>query len=137
MSGIPKFIVAALVLIVQKDSILLVQQNIGEGLWGIPGGIVEIGETIEQTAQREVCEETGLKVELRRIVGFYTVPREHALVVTFEAEICGGTMTTITDETADCRYFSFSALPQNMRPYHRERVQDFRGNASSITYRIQ
>jgi ADP-ribose pyrophosphatase YjhB (NUDIX family) len=58
----------------QAGAILLIERT-DNGLWTIPGGGMEVGETIAQTAIREVKEETGLDVTVQRLVGIYSNPR--------------------------------------------------------------
>jgi ADP-ribose pyrophosphatase YjhB (NUDIX family) len=61
---IPLIVVGAGVLIVNTEKGLLLEKRKDNGLWGIIGGIMEIGESIEETAKREVFEETGLIIKL-------------------------------------------------------------------------
>jgi ADP-ribose pyrophosphatase YjhB (NUDIX family) len=53
---------------------LLLQQRSDGGQWGLPGGSVEIGESVRDAVRREVQEETGLTVSMRRLVGVYSEP---------------------------------------------------------------
>jgi ADP-ribose pyrophosphatase YjhB (NUDIX family) len=53
---------------------LLLQQRSDGGQWGLPGGSVEIGESVSDAVVREVREETGLTVTPRRLVGVYSDP---------------------------------------------------------------
>ncbi len=59
------------VLISDKDRYLIVKRgkDPNSGLWSIPGGLVEIGERVSEAAVREVKEETGLDVNLVRVIG--------------------------------------------------------------------
>jgi 8-oxo-dGTP diphosphatase len=66
----------------------------GYGLWAQPGGFLEIDETAIQGAVRETREETGLEVEVTRIVGIYSRPKAAIVVVTYEARIVGGQRRT-------------------------------------------
>ena len=132
-----RLIVAALALIHSDEGVLLVQQNIGAGLWGIPGGHIEAGETVERAALREVREETGLIVTLGPVVGFYTVPTEEAVSVLFAATVVGGALQRVTAETADCRFFAPDPLPAAFRPHHRQRVLDFLSGGTLPVFRVQ
>ena len=71
------------------------------GQWALPGGFVEVGETVEAAAVREVAEETGLAVELARLVGVYSAPdrdpRGHNVSVAFLARVLGGELAAATD----------------------------------------
>ncbi len=72
-----------------------------EGLWALPGGFVEVGETLEAAAAREAEEETGLEVEVVRLVGVYSDPdrdpRGHNVSVAFLASVQGGEPSAATD----------------------------------------
>ena len=72
-----------------------------EGQWALPGGFVEVGETVEQAAVRETEEETGLKVEITRLVGVYSEPerdpRGHNVSVAFLARTLSGQMQAASD----------------------------------------
>ena len=72
-----------------------------EGQWALPGGFVEVGETVRQAAVREVAEETGLAVEISRLVGVYSEPdrdpRGHNVSVAFLARVLSGQMQAASD----------------------------------------
>jgi ADP-ribose pyrophosphatase YjhB (NUDIX family) len=131
----PNLVVAAVVLICENVSILLVQQNIGRHMWGAPGGLMENGETIEQTATREVFEETGLDVQIGRPIGFYSEPGKNALTITFEGNIIGGNMRQTTAETRGCQYFPFGDLPE-LREHHLPFITDFHRHEPNVLYRL-
>ncbi len=57
----------------QRDRIVMVRRRDND-LWALPGGGMDLGESIVQTAVREVKEETGLDVEVTGLVGVYTNP---------------------------------------------------------------
>ncbi|MCX8178674.1 MAG: NUDIX hydrolase [Candidatus Aenigmarchaeota archaeon] len=87
-----KMVVAADVIIEHKGKILIIKRGNDpfKGMPALPGGRHEKDETIEQTAKREIKEETGLDVELTDILGVYSDknrdPREHTLSVVFIAK---------------------------------------------------
>ena len=89
--------------------ILLIKHNGGH--WAFPKGHVEAGETEEQTALREVQEETGLLVKLdtryREMVTFSPAPRTMKDVVYFAATVVSGTETPQLTEVSDVRWVAF------------------------------
>jgi 8-oxo-dGTP pyrophosphatase MutT (NUDIX family) len=115
---------------------LLLQQRSDGGQWGLPGGSVEIGESVAAAVVREVLEETGLAVRPLRIVGVYSDPTLqvvrypdgnvwHYVNVCFECVVRGGTLTTC-DETLALEWFPLDALPAALLPNHRIRIRDAR-----------
>ena len=63
----------------EKGEILL-QRRADNGYWGLPGGKVDIGESVEQGAIREVLEETGLHVTIKRLIGVYSDPQHYSIM---------------------------------------------------------
>jgi len=72
----PNSLVPAATVFVQDDvgRVLLVQRS-DNGLWALPGGVMEVGETLAQCAEREVLEETGYQVKVVEVVGIYSNPK--------------------------------------------------------------
>jgi 8-oxo-dGTP diphosphatase len=72
--------------------VLIERRNAPYG-WALPGGFVDVGETLEQTAVREAFEETGLKVKLKTLLGCYSDPardsRGHTVSAVYIAEAQG------------------------------------------------
>ena len=89
-------------LVVQEDQLLLVRQHVPtrpNPVWLAPGGEVEMGETAMQAAKRETFEETGLQIEITRLVAVheFVEPPFHAVELYFLAKSVGGTLKVGTD----------------------------------------
>jgi 8-oxo-dGTP pyrophosphatase MutT (NUDIX family) len=120
---------------------LLLQQRSDGGQWGLPGGSVEIGESVAAAVVREVLEETGLTVRPLRIVGVYSDPTFqvvrypdgnvwHYVSVCFECKVVRGELTTC-DETLALDYFPVGRLPKTLLPNHRIRIRDARARRAA------
>src|SRR5215469_5762731 len=61
-------------IVTDEEGNVLLHRRRDSGLWALPGGVMDIGETIAKCAEREVKEETGLAVKAYRLVGVYSDP---------------------------------------------------------------
>ncbi|MBO0792725.1 MAG: NUDIX domain-containing protein [Ktedonobacteraceae bacterium] len=129
------FRIAVNALVFVEDRVLLAHRR-DIDWWNLPGGGMEIGETIEEALHREVLEETGLEVAIIRLVGLYSKPQKQEVVMTFLARIIGGTLMTTT-ESRECRFFLPHELPYNILPKHRQRIEDALLNQSQAIIRDQ
>src|SRR5262245_34846113 len=66
--------------------------NPAHGKWTFPGGYVDWGEPVELAAVRETYEETGLTVDLGKLVGVYSYPDTPVVIVVYEARVTGGAL---------------------------------------------
>ena len=112
----------------ERGIVLIRRKNPPFG-WALPGGFVDYGETLENAAIREAKEETGLDVELERLLGVYSDPardaRQHTISTVFVAvarnpeEVAGG------DDATEAVFFPFEALPKNIVFDHGKIIDDF------------
>ncbi len=130
-----QFRIGVYALIFREGEILLALRRDIEW-WNLPGGGLEIGETVEEGVCREVREETGLEVEVEHLVGVYSKPQKQEVVLTFQCRVTRGTLTS-TEESRECRYFAPAAMPTNTLPKHRERVMDALLDQSHAVLRTQ
>lgn len=107
----PRLVVTTLP-VTEAGELVLIRRAIppGYGTWAQPGGFLEADETVIQGAVRETLEETGLIVELTRILGIYSRPQAAVVVVAYQAAIVGGQMA-VTPESLEVRAFAVEDIP--------------------------
>ena len=127
---------AASTAIIQADRILLIQRE-DFRVWELPGGDVDAGESLAQAAIREAREETGLEIELTRLVGMYSlVGARHTLVTAvFAARTTGPVATPDPREISDIGWFSPDALPDDLIWWHRRRIADAFAGVTGAVWR--
>ncbi|KJK57929.1 DNA mismatch repair protein MutT [Saccharothrix sp. ST-888] len=124
-------VVAASAVVTDDSGRILLQRRGDSGNYALPGGTMDLGESLPQTAVREVREETGLEVEITGVVGTYTDPG-HVIAYTdgevrqqfnicFTARVTGGSLA-ISDESTDLRFVAVGQL-DDLPIHHTQRLR--------------
>ncbi len=110
----PKVGVGAVVLD-EAGRLLLVRRGVGpgKGLWALPAGFVDAGEDPRAAAARETLEETGLVVDVGRIIDVYPTGSTTgaSFFLAFEAQLVGGELAA-ADDALDAAFFAADELPE-------------------------
>ncbi|MFE9391222.1 NUDIX hydrolase [Streptomyces sp. NPDC006784] len=124
-------VVAASAVVTDDEGRILLQRRRDNDLWALPGGGMEMTDSLPGAAVREVKEETGLDVEITGLVGTYTDPR-HVIAYTdgevrrqfnvcFTARVVGGRLA-ISDESKDMRFVTPGEIDQ-LPMHHTQRLR--------------
>lgn len=111
---------------------LLLQKRSDCEKWGFPGGMVELGESVKETAVREVKEESGLDVEITSLYGVYSKyfaeytngDKVQPIVHMFKAKITGGELIDKNDETLELKFFDLDEKPMLFCKQHQDVLDD-------------
>ena len=110
-----------------EGGIVFIQRKNPPHGWALPGGFVDVGETVEEAAVREAKEETLLDVRLKRQFHTYSDPdrdpRHHTISVVFIAEARG--IPVAADDAVDIGIFKAETLPEPIAFDHREIAHDY------------
>lgn len=133
-------LVYATVILWDSQHRILVQARTDLPFWGLPGGVLEWGESLEQCARRELREESGLEAGELRLVGLYSSPaydveypngdRAQQFTVCFAGPVAGGSMQVDTAEASDQRFVAVDALPgMPLLPWYADMIADWQRDA--------
>jgi len=137
--------VAACAVVLDDRGRVLLHQRTDNGEWSLPGGAIEPDETAAAACLREVFEETGFHVAIRRLVGVYSDPAITTMrypdgntvayvAILFECTPIGGRPTT-GGESAAVEFFDPAHLPHPFNPEHRIRIADTLSHHAEAIYR--
>ncbi|AAP26136.1 TPA: NUDIX hydrolase [Bacillus anthracis] len=110
----------------EQGQILLQQRQ--NGIWGVPGGFVELGESTEEAGRREVFEETGVEIGTLQLISvfsgkefFVKLPNGDEFYPITIAYLCkdikGGLLKADGIESLSVQFFDFDKLPENISPF--------------------
>lgn len=130
-----KILPATSAIVVRADHRILVQQRSDNRLWGLPGGAVDIGESLVDAVRREVREESGYDVEVVRMSGIYSDPADqivsypdgnviHYVSANFECRVVAGS-PRVDDESLQQRWVDARQLPRPFVVSQKVRVVDW------------
>ncbi len=115
--------------VILDGKILLIRRR-DTGLWALPGGACEVGETPREAVQREVREETGIEMASDNLVGIFDnwmdrrSPSHHLYHVVVRGHAVGGSLLAQPEEILEVGWYSQDALPlvKDFHPGHHSRV---------------
>ncbi|NRD76751.1 NUDIX domain-containing protein [Bacillus sp. BRMEA1] len=131
----PLILVGAVVGVIDEQGRILLQQR-PNGVWGLPGGLLELEESAEEAARREVYEETGIEVGQLELVGvfsgkqyfvklangdeFYPVTIAYA-----SKDLKNNDIQIDGEETIDARFFNPRELPEQASPLVKSLIERY------------
>lgn len=132
----PVILVGAVTVVTNNgNQILLQQRRVPYGKWGLPGGLMELEESTEDAARREVLEETGLildELELINILSgkkyFITAQNGdefYSVTVAYHSKNPKGELVIDQEESLDFQYFEIDELPDEIVGSHKEIIDSY------------
>ncbi|SHF01376.1 NUDIX hydrolase [Clostridium fallax] len=113
---------------IEKDNKVLLQRRVDNDAWGVPGGALELGESLEEAAVREVREETGLIIDKEDLKLFKTFSGKelhhiypngdevYNVATAFTTKVFKGEFKYQKEETKDLKFFGKDEIPENLNP---------------------
>jgi len=105
----------AVLVLNQKNQLLLVKRSVepAKGMWCLPGGFIEIDESIEEAALRELEEEAGLKGEIGDLIDFFSQRNQYygsILIFGYRVNVLGGVLKA-GDDAREAVFYDLDTLP--------------------------
>lgn len=132
----PLILVRPTVLVINKlGEILLVCHN--DDIWGVPGGLMELGESVEECAAREIKEEIGLTVKNLKLFGVFSGKELYAklrngheyynIVIGYLCTDYEGEINVDGHEIKSAKFYNINDLPENTDPFVKSKIKEYAG----------
>ena len=131
----PLILVGVAVAVINEYGEILLQKR-SDGLWGVPGGFMELGESTEDVGRREVLEETGIEIGQLDLVGVFS-GQQHFVklpngdefypvtIAYISKEIQGGVLKADGEETLEAKFFKVNELPERLNPLIKNLIKQY------------
>ncbi|WP_102691615.1 NUDIX hydrolase [Rummeliibacillus pycnus] len=130
----PIILPGSVVLILNKQNEILLQKR-HDGGWGLPGGLMELGESLEDVARREVLEKTGLVINELHLLGVFSGPdyyiklqngdELYSVTAVFYTTNVSGDLVIDYTESETLQYFSLLNLPNELTNEYKSYIEPF------------
>ena len=131
----PIILVGAVVGVIDAHGKILLQKR-PEGIWGLPGGILELGESVEEAARREVFEETGVEIGQLQLINVFSGKQYFrklangdefypVTIAYISKDIKSSTIRIDGEESIDAGFFDIRKLPEHTSPLVRVMVEQY------------
>jgi 8-oxo-dGTP pyrophosphatase MutT (NUDIX family) len=131
----PLILVGAMVCVIDDQGKILLQKR-PEGIWGLPGGLLELGESVEEAGRREVFEETGVEIGQLQLVEIFSgkqyfrkLPNGDQFypvtIAYVSKDIKKNTIKIDGKESIDAGFFPLHELPEQTSPLVRKMIQQY------------
>lgn len=131
----PLILVGSVAIVLNDKNEILLQQRPDEE-WGLPGGLLDLGESLEEAARREVKEETGLDIGELKQLHVFSGPEFYIKVdngdefyavtgVFLSRDITGGQLEADGEESLDVKFFRMDEMPENIKRNYKKYMGPF------------
>ncbi|MDX8367975.1 NUDIX hydrolase [Cytobacillus sp. IB215665] len=130
----PVILPGSVVIIVNEQNEILLQKRLN-GNWGLPGGLMDLGESFEEVAKREVFEETGLTAENLKLLNVYSGSKYYLKVqngdelysatAVYYTKDVSGDLKIDYNESADMKYFTADKLPSKLNDNDKGFIEEY------------